>query len=422
MVNLIIKKAKIIDKNSKWNGKSVDLIIKNGVIVDIGKNLKSNYKEIDISGIHVSNGWYDIGADFCDPGTEYKEDVYSGLEAAVSGGYTRVCVSSDTNPPISDKSSVSYLLNKSKGHLCDLSVMGSLSKDTLGKELAEIYDMKQSGAVLFGDGDKHVQNGGLMSKALQYTKSFGAVLVSQPMDTSIAGAGQIREGIQSVTMGMKGIPAIAETIALHRDISLLEYSGGRLHIGDVSTKEGVDIIRKAKKNKLQISAGVDILRLVKTDRALEGYDVNYKVYPPLGSSADRKALVKAVNDGTIDVIISRHKPQDEEEKKVAFDHASYGVISLESLFGLYGKYLSKEIELSRFVECISHGAYELTGESIEGIEVGQKANVTCFLPEKEWIYDNAKRKSKSSNSPFIGEVLRGKVLGVINNNKTSLKS
>jgi len=421
MVNLLIKKARIINQDSKWHNKITDILIKNGKIENIAKNIKSDYKVFEQKDLHVSLGWYDLNANFCDPGFEYKEDVISGLNAAAQGGFTRVCVRPNTKPVISDKSLVKYLLTKSESHLCDLSVMGSMTKESRGEELAEMYDMSQSGAVLFGDGNFQLSNAGIMNKALQYVKSFNGTLVVTPQDKNIVGHGQVNEGLQSTMMGVRGIPTMAETIALQRDIELLKYSEGKLHVSGLTSAEGVSIVKKAKKSGLNITAGVNIAHLVKTDRALKDYDVNYKLSPPLRSESDRKALVKGLIDGTIDVITSDHTPEDVEHKQIEFNRASYGMISLETFFGLYGKFLSDELPLDVFIRKISVTPYQITAENIPELEVGSVANLTLFSPKEEWYCRKEKVVSKSKNTPFLDEILVGKVWGVINNKESSLK-
>ncbi|MFT5567740.1 MAG: dihydroorotase, partial [Glaciecola sp.] len=400
--------------------KKVDLLIKNGKIEEIAKNISSKYKTIEGDNLHVSAGWFDFNTNFRDPGYEYKEDVSSGLAAAAKGGFAMVCVSPDTNPPIDDKSGVEYLKNKSLSSVCSLSVMGALSKGLLGKDMAEMYDMKNSGAVLFGDGNRYLQNAGLMCKALQYAGGFGATIVNTPLDSNIAGTAEINEGLQSTIMGLKGIPNIAETIALARDISLLEYSNGSLHVANVTTAEGVDLIRKAKKKGLSITAGVGIVHLVKNDSALDGYKVNYKITPPLRSEKDRRGLIKGVLDGTIDIISSDHQPQDVEAKKVEFGYAEYGMIGTETFYGLYGKYLQKHIPLETFVKTITTNPYKIIKKEGGSIVENETASLTFFTPDQEWIFTEKSIVSKSKNSPFIEEILVGKVMGIVNENKTTL--
>lgn len=419
MVDVLIKDAKVIVANSQWNGKKVDILIKKGKIAEVGKGLKAKAKEISAKGLCVSLGWYDLCANFQDPGHEYKEDLISGLNCAVAGGYTRVCIQPNTTPAITDKSRVEYLINKSGQHLADVSVMGGVSKELKGEELAEVYDMHQSGATWFGDGNTQLRSGRLMAKALQYTQSFGGKLVTSPMEYDYQQKGMMHEGSVSTRLGLRGIPDIAETIAIQRDLELLNYAGGHIHFNGVSTAEGVKLIKKAKAAGKNVTASVHLMNLIGTDEMLEDYDVNLKVMPPLRSEKDRKALVKAVNAGIIDNITTNHMPQDVENKKVEFQNAAFGAIGLETSFGLYGEYLKKEIPLEIFIAAISTKAYDSTGETRPQFQTGEKANLTIFTPTEKWVYDST--QSKSKNSAFFNKKLTGKVLGVINGDQTSIK-
>ncbi len=420
-MNILIKQAKIIDSQSPFNGKVMDVLIEGGIIRSIKSKINNdkNIKTIEQDGLCISTGWVDMQVNFCDPGFEHKEDLETGVKAAMAGGFTGVAVVSSTNPPIHTKAQVQYIKKNTVDSLVDVYPVGTISHNQEGKELAEMYDMQQAGAVAFSDDKKSIAHSGLLMRALLYSKNFNGLVMTHCDDKSLSDGGQMNEGVTSTKLGLKGIPALAEELMIARNIYLAEYCDAPVHIMNVSTQRSVELIKQAKAKKLKVSASVNAYNLVLDDTALIGFDSHYKVNPPLRTKQDTEALRKAVADGTIDCITTDHRPQDIESKDVEFDHASNGMIGLESFFGLLNSNLGKQ-KIEDMIEAITSGPRKVLKLKECSIAEGQEANVTLFNPSAEWIFEKKHIQSKSANTPFIGTKFTGKVLGVINKNKINL--
>lgn len=418
MMQLLVKKATLLNPNGKFHLKKKDILIKNGRIEKIGDNLESKgSKIIDKKNTFVSSGWTDVFSDFCDPGHEYKEDLISGSAAAAAGGFTDVCLIPNTQPITSSKSGIEYI--KSKSNLVNLHPLGAVSKNLEGKDLAEMYDMKTSGAIAFTDGLKPVQNSGLLLKALQYIKSFDGVILQVPEDTSLAKHGLMHEGEVSTQLGMQGKPGIAESILIQRDLSLLQYTESKIHFTGISTKKSVDLIRQAKKQKLQVSCSVTPYHLLYTDSQLTNYDSMYKVNPPLRTEDDRQALLKGIEDGTIDCISAHHFPQDWDAKQVEFEYAQYGMIGLQTVLPMLLQ-TSKTIGIEKWISMLTDKPRAIL--SLPEIVIAEQADacITIFNTDEKWIYNEQSNRSKSANSPLFGKPIQGKVLAVINNHQVAI--
>lgn len=415
MNNLLIQSATILDPQSKYSGKVFDVLVADGKISEIGKGIKSpdkNLTTINASGQYLSAGFFDLNASFGDPGLETREDVGSGSRAAAAGGYTGLALLPNTQPPIHSKAEVSYLVNRAKGNIVDIHPLGCVSHNCEGKELSEMFDMRESGAVGFTDGKKPISNAGLMSRALLYSKSFNGLIFSYAEDPDIAGKAKMNEGVMSTYLGMKGNPSLAEELMISRDLYLAEYNDARIHFSTVSTAKSVDLIRKAKRSGVKVTCDVAAHALVLTEDQLEGFDSNYKVKPPLRTKADQKALIAGLKDGTIDAIVSQHTPQEIEFKNVEFEIASYGMIGLQTVLPLVLKAgLSPEL----IIEKISVNPRKILGLPAPHLDKGISANFILFDPAEKWTFDEQTNYSKSENSPFMNENLTGKVKLVYNN-------
>lgn len=416
-MNILIKKAVIVDPTSPFNGQTADILISKGIISSIGKNLKTRAnKTIELEGLHVSPGWIDIFCDFADPGYEHRETLESGANAAATGGFTDVCVIPNTKPAIDQKSTVEYIVQKAKNLAVNIHPLGSVTRGAEGKELAEIYDMKLSGAIAFTDGTKPLQSAGVLVKALQYVKSFGGVVIQVPDDKSISPGGIVNEGITSTQLGLPGRPEIAEEVLVARDIKLNEYAESKLHITGVSTQQTIKLIKEAKGKKNSVTCSATPYHLFFCDEDLTTYDTNLKVNPPLRNSKDRKALQKAVTDGAVDCITSHHSPHDTDEKVVEFEYAKNGMIGLQTSYAVANTAL-EGISQERLVELFAINSRKILGLEVPTITEGAKASLTLFNPTQKWSLQKQAVQSLSANSPFIGVELTGKPLGIIHNNK-----
>ncbi len=422
-MKLFIEAAKIIDRGSKYHNQIVDLYINNGKIEQIGKKLKAleGVDTFTYRNLHLSPGWLDLRANFSDPGNEHKETLESGIKAAAAGGFTAVVLSPATEPVVDSKSIVEYILNKSKNSIVDLYPTGSVSKGLKGEELAELNDMHLAGAIAFTDDKSSIQNPNLLKVALLYCKSFDGLIMSFADHKDLSYKGMMHEGEKSTHLGLKGIPALAEEIIINRDLYLVEYTEGKLHFNTVSTSGSVDLIKEAKKKGLKITADVGAAHLLLDDSNLEDFDSRFKVQPPFRDKKHIQALIKGLKSGAIDAICSDHQAEDIENKKREFDYAAFGIINLQTAYAAANTALKGKLEIEEIIEKLSHQPRKILGlETIE-IKEGATANLTLFDPDLEWTLEKKAILSKSFNSPFIGMKLIGKALGVINNNKMSLK-
>lgn len=410
-MKLIIRDAKIIDSKSPFHNKTADILIVDGFIKKIGTSLSNteNVEEIKLDNLHVSQGWFDSSISLGEPGFEDRETISNGLNVAAKSGFTAIALQPNSFPIIDNQSQVNFALNKATGFATQLYPIGALTKESAGKDMAELFDMQKSGAVAFGDYNKSLSNANLLKIALQYVQDFDGLILAFSQDENIKGNGVANEGVVSTRLGLKGIPNLAEELQIARNLFLLEYTGGKLHIPTVSTKKSVQLIKEAKGNGLNVSCSVAVHHLVLTDEKLEGFDTRYKVSPPLRTETDRKSLLKGIKDGTIDMITSDHNPIDIEHKKMEFDGAKSGTIGMESAFGALMTVLPLEI----VIEKLTSGK-ETFGIEIQTINEGSRANITLFNPEPKNVFTKSSILSKSKNSAFLGTQLQGKVYGILN--------
>lgn len=408
-MKLLLKSVTVIDAHSKIHKKKVDVFIKDGRIAKIGKNLTEKCdEEIKVKNLHISRGWFDSSVSFGEPGFEDRETIANGLETAGKSGFTDVVLNPYTNPVLDHSGSIGSVKAKAAGHPVNLYPAGALTIKSEGKDLAELYDMQEAGAVSFGDYKLPVQNPNLLKLALQYAKNFKAVVQSFPQENKIAGNGLVNEHIKSTSLGLKGIPNLSEELQVTRDLYLLEYTGGRLHIPTISTEKSVRLIKEAKKKGLDVSCSVAIHNLLLNDSELEDFNTNAKILPPLRTDKDRKALLKGLKDGTIDMVTSDHNPIDVEHKKVEFDNALFGSIGLESAFGALGSVM----ELEEIIQLLTTGKKRFNVPDFE-IKEGENVNLSLFIPEISYQFSEADIYSASKNSIFLGKELKGKAWGII---------
>jgi dihydroorotase len=415
-MNLLIKSATVVDPTSPFNNKVVDILIEKGVISKIAKSIDEDVKTIDAKGHYVSPGFFDLNCNVGELGLETKEDLQTGTAAAAAGGFTGIALMPNTQPPVHSKAEVEYLLNRAKNNLVDIYPLGAISSKREGKDMAEMFDMFKSGAKAFTDGNHPVQDAGLMERALLYVQNFGAKVISYPEDTSIAGKAKVNEGIVSTMLGMKGIPALAEELMIARDLYLAEDTNSEIHFTTISTEHAVELIREAKRKGIKVTCDVAAHNIVLTDEALMGFDSLYKVKPPLRTQKDVDALVAGLKDGTIDAIVSQHTPHEIEFKDVEFEVAEYGIIGLQTAFSLA---LQAGLPVGQIVDKLAINPRKILNIDVPSLTESAIANLVVFSTGDEWEYTRAANRSKSFNSPFIGQNLKGKVLLTCNNNQVS---
>jgi dihydroorotase len=411
-MNLLIKSATILDPGSPFHQQVADILIENGVITRIGDDIEADAELVEAEGKYVSPGFFDLNCNIGELGLETKEDMHTGTRAAAAGGFTGVAMMPNTIPPVHSKAEIEYLLNRAKGNLVDVYPLGTISHKREGKDLAEMYDMYLSGAKAFTDGNRPVQDAGLMERALLYAQGFDALVFSYPEDTAIAGKAKVNEGEISTLLGMKGIPSLAEELMIARDLYLAEYTVSKIHFSTISTVRSVELIREAKRKGLEVTCDVAAHHLILTDEALLGFDSQYKVKPPLRTKDDVKALIKGLKDGTIDAIVSQHTPHEIEFKDVEFEVAEYGITGFQTTLALA---LQSGLPVELLVEKLSINPREILGVEVPVIAEAEKANIVLFDVDATWEYNSKSNLSKSKNSPFMGQNLKGKVLLTYNN-------
>ncbi len=417
-MHVLIKSAVIINPNTEFHQTKNDILIEDGIIQKIATSIQNtkNYQVVDLPNLHVSIGWFDGSVSFGEPGYEERETLENGLKTAAHSGFTGIALNPNTNPVVDNKSIVEFLINKSKKTATKLFPIGSLTQKSEGKELSELYDLKNSGACAFGDYKKSIQNANLLKIALQYTQSFNGLVMSYPQNNDISAKGLMNEGVNSTCLGLSGNPNFAEELQISRDLAILAYTGGKLHIPTISTAESVDLIRKAKLKGLNVSCSVAAHHLFLTDDELKDFDTNFKILPPLRTISDQIGLLKGIKDGTIDFITSDHCPIDIEHKKVEFKMAKYGTIGLESFYGAVNSILKTD----EFIAQITTNPRKVFGLEIPQIAENEPANLTLFNPDEEYIFGLNNILSSSKNSAFINKKLKGKIYGIFANNQLIL--
>ncbi len=417
-MKLLIRKATIIDPNSPYHRKLVDVFIENDKITSIGAALKLKADQtVEMDGAYLSPGWIDIGVQTGDPGFEHREDLRSVSAAAAAGGFTCIAAQPNSEPVVDNKSGVNYLLQQSKNQLVDVLPIGAITVGCKGKDITEMIDMRRSGAIAFSDGDHPLQDNGMMLRALEYVKAFSGIVINQPLDQAIALNGEMHEGVVSTSLGLKGIPNLAEDLMVQRDIYLAEYADSRVHLANISTSHSVELVRRAKAKGLRVSCSVAALNLAFDDRSLMGFDSGFKVMPPLRAQEDIASLMQGLKDGTIDLISANHVPLEEEQKKLEFPYAGFGAIGLETAFAMVNTRLEGLLNMEEIIAKFASNPRRLFELPEVTIREGAKANLTWFHPTLAWTFDRKNIYSKSLNTPLLGQQLQGRVLGVVNNGK-----
>ena len=419
-MKVLIKQAHISCSSSPLHGQVKDIFIIDGRIEKIADKISDKADQtITNESLYASIGWMDIFASFADPGYEHKETIETGAAAAAAGGFTDVMILPNTDPVVSNKSQVEYIVQKAATLPVSIYPIASVTKNAEGKELSEMYDMHASAARAFSDGTTSIQSPGVLLKALQYVLAIDSTIIQLPDDNSISKNGLMNEGIASTQLGLPGKPSIAEELMIARDIELLRYTKSKLHLTGVSTKKGIELIGLAKKEGLQITCSVTPYHAWFCDEDLASYDTNLKVNPPLRIRADMMAVRTAIQNGTIDCIASHHMPQHWDDKTCEFEYAKNGMIGLETLFAIINSFCK---DIDALIKQLTVAPRKVFGISLPEMKEGSDACITLFNPHASYVFTESMIHSKSRNSPFIGKQLKGKVIGIINKNKTIINS
>ena len=410
---IIIKNGRIID-HSQGIDKKGDLLTCNGRIAGI-KNTPPDYDTFNAEGMIVCPGFIDLHCHLRQPGYEDKETIESGGRAAAAGGFTTVCCMPNTIPPLDNRASIEYIF-KTAAEVSPVRVLpiGCISKGREGKGLAEMGELADAGAIGYSDDGDSVMDSNLLLKAMRYSLIFGLPVIEHCEDKSLSQGGQVNEGIVATRLGLQGIPSAAEEAIISRDISLAEESGARLHIAHVSTKGGVELIRRAKEKGIIITAEVTPHHLTLTEEFVLGYNTNAKVNPPLRTEEDIEALIEGLKDGTIDAIATDHAPHTDNDKRCEFAMAPFGISGLETALGsLIGLVHNGRIDLNLLVSKLTIEPAKILGKELGTLKEGASADITIFNPDEEWTVDSGKFLSKGKNTPLNGKKLKGKVKATI---------
>jgi dihydroorotase len=409
---LLIRGGRVVDP-SQGLDEVLDLLLVNGAVSALSKNVgpAAEAREIDGTGLIVMPGLIDAHVHLREPGQEHKETIASGARAAAAGGFTAVCAMPNTDPPIDDPATVGFVVAEGKRvGAARVYPMGSISVGMAGQALTEFGEMVEAGAVAVTDDGRPVMDSGLMRLALEYAQAFGIPVVDHPEDLTLSRDGSMNEGLVSSRLGLRGKPNAAEDIHILRDILLAELTGGRIHLQHVSTRHGVDAIRRAKDRGLQVTGEASPHHLLLTDEDVDGYRTEAKMNPPLRSPGDRDAVQEGLLDGTLDMVATDHAPHHYDEKEAAFDDAPNGVVGLETALGLIHTHfvLTGRMDLSTMVDRMSVAPARVFSLPGGTLKVGSPGDVTVFDPQAEWVVDPVRFLSKSRNTPFAGWTLKGK--------------
>ena len=416
-MTILVRQVLIKDFNSPHNNARKDILIKNGIIQQIADHISEQTDQlVEHDNLMASPGWVDVFVSGTDPGFEFKDDLHSLAKSAAKGGFTHIFLTPNTQPVTQTKTGVEYIARHQSSLPVALHPIGAISKNTEGKELAEIYDMQVSGAVTFSDGNKPIQSAGILIKALQYVSAFKGTIIQVPDDRSIAPHGLMNESIVSTQVGLPGKPALAEEIMVARDLALAKYTGAHLHLTGISLSSSINLIKQAKAEGINVTASTTTHHLTFTENdLLVDYNTLLKVNPPLRSESDRQALIQAVKDGTIDVVTTHHTAQHTDAKICEFEYAGNGMLGLEAAFGVLQNCGLSVDEILNTICFKPRSLFKLSG----GISEGEKADLTIFNPDQTYTLTEASLGSKSKNCPYIHTTLKGQVIGQIYLNQST---
>ncbi len=410
--SLLIKSVQINDLNSPFHQKEVDILIQNSKIVEIGEMISQSNAEIfDATGLTLSKGWFDVFATCPDPGEPWKETLSSLSTAAMNGGFSRVAALCGSNPLPDNATAIKQVINQSSALPVNILPLGSASEHLGGKEMAEVYEMNQAGAIAQTDGMVGSASTSLRSKVMQYCASLNIPYLHFPFDSKLISGGCIHEGFVHVNLGLKGLPTASETMSLLADIELAKWLGAPLRVIGISAKESLEIIKNAKKSGINIQVAVPIMNLVYNESAIDEFDENFKVLPPLRTEDDRLALLQGVIDGTIDTIFSNHQPSDIESKNVEFEYAHFGTATLPFFFPLLMKAFGDE-HLPKAIHAITNGAAAFLNLPTTSLEAGAQADFTIFDTTAMTKLSSKNKGSLAYNVLGLNQMAQGKIIAI----------
>ncbi len=419
-MRIILKQVILLNPYQNLNEKN-DLFIEDGIIKKIGNLTEEDFKTskvFDFENKYCVPGLFDMHVHLREPGREDEETIETGCIAAAAGGFTEIACMPNTSPNIDSAEVVTYIKEKSKDLLVEVYPIGAATLERKGEAIAPMYELVEAGAVAFSDDGNSIKTAGILRHAMEYAQMLNVPIIEHCEDESLA-CGAMNEGIVSTILGLPGIPSVAEDLIVMRDILMAEFTGAKVHIAHISSKNAVEFVRQAKKKKIQVTAEAAPHHFTLTDESLKTYDTNFKMNPPLRTSEDVQAIIEGLKDGTIDCIASDHAPHSIEEKEMEFIYAPNGIIGLETQLGLALSELvhKKHLTLSQLVEKLSINPRKILNIPVPLIKEGEKANLTIFDKDLIWTVDVSKFKSKSKNSPFDKRLLTGKSIAVINKRK-----
>ncbi len=417
-MKIAINNAIIIDPESEFHNKKISALIEDGKIAKISKSEIKAPQTFDGENLYLSKGWTDLRVHLKDPGYEHQEKFEYLMESAARGGFTSILTLPNTDPPVAHKDILKSILNNARDYVVSVLPSAVLSKKAEGEELAELIDLNAAGAVAFTDGDKDLKNAELLAHALLYVQKFDGLILVHAEDGEISQNGQMNEGESSTILGLKGIPNIAESSRVQRDLELLEHYGGRLHFSHISTPKSLELIKSAKKKGLKVTCDISVHHLLLDDSNCLNYDSNYKLNPPLREKKEIEIFWKALKDDTIDAIVSDHNAKDTESKSLEFDLADSGIIGLETFFPAIYSEAEKRIGLEHLIKKLTDGADQVLRRKRPEIKEGVPADLTLFSTKNKWQYQPKTGGGRPINSPFLEESFNVRVIAVFNKGKS----
>ena len=416
--DLLLQGGTLLDPESGTRRRA-DVLIRDGIIAQVAEAIDAGDVPVyDCTDRLIAPGWMDMHVHFREPGYEHKETIATGARAAAAGGFTTVACMPNTDPPIHTRDVVEFILERAEPTPVDVHPIATVSKERAGKELAELADLQEGGAVAFSDDGSPVQHAGLMRRALEYSSMLERPIINHMEELTLNPHGHMHEGVVSSRLGVAGIPGLAEEVMIARDIELAAFTGGHIHVAHISTARAVELVRRAKAEGVPITAEVCTHHLALTDEAVEttGFSTHTKMHPPLRTADDVAALKEGLRDGTIDALCTDHAPHASFEKEVEFTAAPFGILGLETAWGLIGRELIAPgiLSVEDAVRKLTVAPRQILRLPMPALDDGAPATLTIFDATTRWTFTADHIQSKSENTPFVGDELVGRPWAIYN--------